>query len=101
MTFARLTAVYGLPFSDLWYRMPLASIKVYIEHIPHILAERKVMLGNAALLPRIADPDAISEIMDGWLEEAFGEVRRNEPATPGMLKLMGIGVEHVGKSQSW
>jgi hypothetical protein len=35
------------------------------------------------------------DVLNGWLEEAYGDDLQKEVATPAMLKLMGIGVEHA------
>ncbi|CAK0773815.1 hypothetical protein CCP3SC15_480009 [Gammaproteobacteria bacterium] len=93
MTFARLTAVYGLSFGEIRYGMPLAAIKAYIERIPQVLAERKIIAGSGAAVPFMADPE---KTMEMWSETAYGENVARVIATPGMLKMIGIGVEHVG-----
>ena len=95
MTFARLTAVYGVQPSEIMNVMPLAMIRAYLERTPKVLAERRVESASAASLPYMEDPQ---ETMDRWIEEAFeGEEIEKAPATPGMLKLMGMGVEHAAK----
>ena len=95
MTFARLTAVYSLQPSELMDVMPLAMLEAYIERIPKIIAERRVQAASAASLPYMEDPQ---KILNDWIDEAFeGDEMKKEAATPGMLKLMGIGVEHAPK----
>ena len=96
MTFARLTAVYGLQPSEIWEFMPLAMVEAYLERIPAILAMRRLEAGSAASLPYLEEP---AKVMEKWSEEAYDEPYEPPAATPGMLKLMGIGVEHVAKSR--
>lgn len=68
-------------------------ITAYVERMPQIIAERRIEAATAASLPFREDAQ---EAMDSWMNEIDLEVSTPEPATPGMLKLMGMGVEHVG-----
>lgn len=72
--------------------MPLAMITAYIDKMPQIIAERRIEAATAASLPYLEDA---KEVMESWMNEAMMEEAEPEAATPGMLKLMGMGVEHV------
>ena len=90
MTYARLSAVYGLSWSDINV-MPLSAINAYLERISAVLAEQKLVYGEAAMAPHTKNP---RETLKRWVEEAYGENIQKTIATPGMLKLIGIGVVH-------
>jgi len=90
MTYALLSSVYGLGWTDINV-MPIAAIQSYIERIPRVLAVWKIVAGEGAVVPYSDKDDRLLEI---WAETAFGEQITAEVATPGMLKIMGIGVEH-------
>lgn len=85
--------MYGLQPDVIWDGMPLAMVTAYIANMPQIIAERRVEAATAAGFPFVEDP---GETMNQWLSEALQEAIEPEIATPGMLKLMGMGVEHVG-----
>jgi hypothetical protein len=73
--------------------MPLAAIEIYLERIPKILAERRVEAAMAGNLPWIfAHPD---QRYRDWVDEAYADEIVSQSASPGMLKLMGIGVQYV------
>lgn len=73
--------------------MPLAAIEIYLERIPKILAERRVEAAMASNLPWIFEhPDRRYR---DWVDEAYADEIISQPASPGMLKLMGIGVQYV------
>jgi hypothetical protein len=93
MTYTLISAVYHASFSDI-NAMPIAAIKVYLERIPGILNLWKGVYGESALLPYMED---WSDVMDSWYESVFGTEMASIPATPGMLKLAGIGVEYYGR----
>lgn len=90
MTYALLSSVYGLGWTDINV-MPIAAIQSYIERIPRVLAIWKMVAGEGAVVPFSDKEDRLLEL---WAETAFGSERNTEVATPGMLKIMGIGVEH-------
>lgn len=91
MTYARLSAIYGLSFADI-STMPMSAINAYITAIPAILAMWQTVSGEGALLPWTKNP---SQILERWNREAYGAEATAVKATPGMLKLIGIGVRHV------
>lgn len=93
MTFARLSAVYGLSFADL-SDMPLAAIAAYIECIPAALAERRLIAADGASVPHLKQP---RQALMSWQKIAYGEAARARKATPGELMLMGIGVRRTSK----
>ena len=90
MTYALLSSVYGLGWTDINV-MPIAAIQSYIERIPRVLAVWKMVAGEGAVVPYSDKNDRLLEI---WAEMAFGAEVTAEVATPGMLKILGIGVEH-------
>ncbi len=90
MTFALLSAIYGLGWIDI-NAMPIAAIEAYIEKIPNIIALKKEIAGEGAIVPHTEN---WKDILRGWNRTAFGEEQRVK-ATPGMLKMIGIGVKHA------
>ena len=93
MTFARLSAVYGLSFTDL-SDMPLSAITAYIECIPAALAERRLIAADGASVPHLKHP---RQALMNWQKMAYGEAARARKATPGELMLMGIGIRRTSK----
>ena len=71
-------------------------IESYIDCIPGITAERRILIASGASLPNMKDPETT---MSRWIEEAYGDEMQKEAASPAMLKLIGIGVEHARKSR--
>lgn len=90
MTFARLSAVYGLSFVEI-NAMPMAAIKAYLDCIPAIQAEQRLIVGDGASLPYMKDP---SRVMRNWQKTAY-DGAEPKVATPAVLKIMGIGVEYA------
>jgi len=90
MTYARLSAVYGLSYTDI-NAMPLSAINAYIERIPAVLAERRLVVADGASVPWMQDPE---RVLRSWFDMAYGEVAA-KPATPGELMLLGIAVKRV------
>lgn len=93
MTYTMLSAVYGLGWTEI-NAMPLAAITVYFERIPNVLALKKTITGEGAILPYTKNWNSI---LRNWTRSAFGESSAVK-ATPGMLKMIGIGVKHVKRS---
>lgn len=91
MTYARLTGVYGLSFQEI-NGMPLAAIEAYLVNVPRVLAERKLVTGEGAVLPWMKDP---RKQLKRWQRLAYPSQPRAAPATPGMLRSLGIGVRIV------
>lgn len=96
MTFARLSAVYGLSYSEIKDVMPLAAINAYISAIPAVLAEKRLIAADGACTPHMKNPRSILRV---WRRQAYGDLNEAKPASPGMLKLAGIGVKHVKKRE--
>lgn len=92
MTFARLSAVYGLSFSEI-NAMPIAAIRAYLDRIPAIQAEQRLIVGDGASLPYMKDPQ---RVIRNWQKIAYDGMTEKKVATPGILKMMGIGVEYAG-----
>jgi len=90
MTFARLSAVYGLSFADI-SAMPMAAIREYLDCIPAIQAEQRLIVGDGASLPHLKDPD---KVLRAWQKAAY-EDQSPIVASPAVLKLYGIGVEYA------
>ena len=91
MTFSRLSAVYGLSFGDL-SDMPLAAITAYIECIPAVLAERRLIAADGASVPHLKRPRKALAI---WEQIAYGLASGRRKATPGEIMLMGIGIKRM------
>ena len=91
MTFARLSAVYGLSYTDI-NAMPLAAIRAYLDCIPAVQAEQRLIVGDGASLPYMKDP---RKVQREWQKAAYDGLREARPATPAILKMMGIGVEYA------
>ena len=96
MVYTRLSSVYGLTYSEI-NSMPLSAIMVYMERVPAVLAEWRLIAADGALIPHIKRPQ---RTMKAWEKLAYGEVIQARKATPGILKLMGIGVvRSAGQSE--
>lgn len=74
--------------------MPIAAITAYLDFIPAVLAERRLIAADGASVPHMKDA---RKVVRGWERTAYGELAAKKKATPGMLKLAGIGVRHVKK----
>lgn len=72
--------------------MPIAAINIYLDNIPSILAERRLIAADGASIPHMKNPRTVLRL---WERTAYGELTAKKPATPGILKLIGIGVKHV------
>lgn len=73
--------------------MPIAAIQKYLKDLPARQAELKLLLSETESLPNMK-PSAREGLLKEWMRTADLQpvVRK---ATPGVLKLMGIGVRHV------
>jgi hypothetical protein len=87
-----MTFWYGLGFADI-SDMPMTAFTAYVQHLPARQAEMKLILSEVESLPNMK-PSARASLMREWMKAAEIEptVRK---ATPGILKLLGIGVRHV------
>jgi len=77
--------------------MPMASIESYYEKVPAKIAQQKLIMAEAVMTAFSKDA---SKIMKNWERLAYGEAAKPKPASAGELKLLGIGVKHVGKTKS-
>jgi hypothetical protein len=93
MTFALLSEVYGLGWVDL-NEMPIAAITAYMDRVPNMIALRKLIAGEGAVVPYAKDSE---RTLEKWLQEFSGETDK-VIATPGMLMMIGIGVKHVPRT---
>jgi hypothetical protein len=85
---------YGLGFNDL-ANMPVASIEIYMQQLPARLAELSLLLADTTMLPH-AKEDARRNALTKWQRVVNMKSQVNaKPASPAVLKMMGIGVEHV------
>ncbi len=78
--------------------MPMAGIEAYINRLEARKAEVKLMLADVVTLPNMKKGDRAS-LVNGWLKllnVLNPSTMEAEPASPGRLKMMGIGVRHVG-----
>lgn len=73
--------------------MPLASIQVYLKELPARQAELKLVMAEVESLPNMKKSDR-EHMLKSWARAA-GIKPAARKATPGILKLMGIGVRHV------
>jgi hypothetical protein len=91
MTYARLTAVYGIPYESI-NNMPIAAITNYLNKIPAVLAERRLVAADGASIPHAKDA---KKIMKQWQTLAYGDTSSKRVASPAQLRLLGIGVGRV------
>lgn len=85
---------YGLSFEDV-AEMPFAAIRNYLERLPARQTETKLLLADVISFPHMKKGDR-QTAMRQWMKIA--QPRREtelRPASPAILKLMGIGVEYV------
>lgn len=87
-----MTFWYGLGFADI-SNMPMAAIQAYLINLPVRQAELKLLMAEVESIPNMKKQDRESLLKD-WMQTARVKpaVRK---ATPGILKLLGIGVHHV------
>lgn len=73
--------------------MPMAAMTAYLERIPARQAEWKLMAAEAVSLPHMQQ-SAGRALTNSWMKEAQVFMPRTSVrvASPGRLKLMGIGV---------
>jgi hypothetical protein len=87
-----LTFWYGLGFDDI-SNMPMAAIMAYLQELPARQAELKLTLTETEMMPNMK-PNARQQALKEWMRTAELQSAAR-PASPGILKLMGIGVRHV------
>lgn len=74
---------------------PLAALKVYLERLPGLQAELKLILASAASLPHTSQ-SAAQRILDGWEEQMLADLPTvPRVAPPALLAMMGIRVVPV------
>lgn len=85
---------YGLSFADI-SEMPMAAIEAYMNRLEIRKTEVRLMLADVTMLPNMKKNDRVS-IVNNWMKllEITNQAKAI-PASPGRLKMMGIGVRHV------
>jgi hypothetical protein len=71
----------------------MAAIDAYLKELPARQAELKLTLAEVESLPNMKQKDRES-MLKKWMSVADVKPAAHK-ATPGILKLMGIGVRHV------
>ena len=84
---------YELGFDQV-SRMPKRAIEIYLQRIPALKAETKLMLADAYNAVWM-DKNNKRSTMRKWEQEAFGEILPAKKATKGDMTRMGIGVRTV------
>jgi hypothetical protein len=76
--------------------MPFATLNAYLEKIEVRKTETKLMLADVMSLPTMKKGDRVS-LVNRWMKSlsVSSNLEETEPASPGRLKMMGIGVRHV------
>lgn len=75
--------------------MPQTAISAYLERLPARQAEVKLMLSDAVSYPHMKKGDR-QTAMRQWMKKARSRSDASvRPASPGVLKLLGIGVGYV------
>lgn len=76
---------------------PLSALNSYLERLPARQAELKMLIAEAVSIPHMKKEDA-DNLISRWTKEAEVAVSNNnvKPASPGRLKMMGIGVIENG-----
>jgi hypothetical protein len=83
---------YGLSF-EAAANMPFAAIESYLERLPARQAEMKLLLADVVSVPHMKEHNRRSAL-NQWMRNAKARAQAVRPATPGVLKLMGIGVNY-------
>lgn len=77
--------------------MPFAAIEIYIKQLEARKAELRLMMADVELLPHMKKTDR-EKTLNGWMKILkMSQMVEAKPASPGRLKLMGIGVRRVNK----
>jgi len=81
--------------------MPIASIEAYLKRLDARMAEMKLVMADAISLPHMKKNDQTRTVKQ-WEKTASAQSKpASKPASPAVLRLMGIGVEirNVDKSK--
>lgn len=75
--------------------MPVASIQEYLKKLEARKTEVKLLMADVVSLPNMKKRDR-TDLVNGWMKflNIFSQAKKAKPASPGRLKLMGIGVRH-------
>ena len=75
--------------------MPIASINEYLDKLEVRMAEKKLMMADVGMLPHIKSGDR-NTTLKRWMRTAnIQALATARVATPGQLRMIGIGVEFV------
>lgn len=86
---SRLAFWYGLSYQDV-AGMPMIAIRAYLEYLPRRLAEWRMMMAEATSLPYMREAQR-REVVNGWRRQAGWPSAVARPATPEILRMLGIG----------
>ena len=74
--------------------MPIAAINAYIGKLEARKTEVKLMMADVVSLPNMKKNDRVS-LVNSWMRLLnVTSPTKVKPASPGILKMMGIGVRH-------
>lgn len=77
--------------------MPFASIEAYLNKLEARKTEVKLMLADVVVLPHMKKNDR-ETTLNAWMTLlSIHSPNKTKVASPAHLRLMGIGVRHVGK----
>lgn len=75
--------------------MPFAAIEAYLNKLEARKTELKLMMADVEMLPNMKKSDR-DTMLNGWMKLlSIHSPSKTKPASPGRLRLMGIGVKHV------
>ena len=75
--------------------MPFAAIDAYLKRLPARQAELKLLLADAVSIPHMKENHR-REAQNAWMRTAMvNGGNEAKPASPAILKMMGIGVRYV------
>jgi hypothetical protein len=75
--------------------MPFETINAYLEKLEARKTETKLMMADLVSLPNMKKKDRVS-LVNSWMKllDVISPMKV-KPASPGILKMMGIGVRYV------
>lgn len=77
--------------------MPFAAIEAFLNKLEARKTEVKLMMADVEMLPSMKKSDR-ETTMNGWMKLLnIHSPSKAKVASPARLRLMGIGVRHVGK----
>lgn len=76
--------------------MPVSAMEAYLARLETRKAEVKILLADVVSLPHMTKKKR-EATLKGWMKYLNFEDAKPKPASPARLRMMGIGVKHVGK----